>query len=1002
MWSAWPYMIAPVPSSFHLVNYQLKMLRSYLENPDLHFKASRNPELVGGAFVGIEPERVGEVRRLLEETERRLADNVALVQSIESFQRRLLAEARGTGLAPFYAQLPDELRGLVELVYDYHNRPSLRLFENLLYASRFYTEDLQALRVSRLEEDQARPFVINTPRLPADDQLHWQVAYDDPRVDALFGLDSTPRGLADIRDALGLGAGEMETLRPLLSADPRPLPETWRQKGVRIRYFGHACILIEWDGISILTDPYVPVRPARGGPERLSYQDLPARIDYALVTHLHHDHFALETLLRLRHRIGHVVVPKSAGMLYGDVSLKLMCRRLGFKRVVELDALESIALPDGEIVGLPFLGEHGDLAHSKTAYIVRAGRERIMVGADSDCLDRALYVNVRAALGPIETVFLGTESVGAPLSWIYGSLLSAPPQRDHNESRRQHGSDARAALEILEAVGAKRIYNYAMGLEPWLEHILGLGLHEDAPQWQASERLLSCARRRGLLAVERPFCKHEIHLGEAAASQTAAGPDAGAAEPAESSPPADGKGGGGATLSAVQEHLLRTSAAGELPARNVCAVLTFKGDLRTEALERSLSAIHDRHEVLRGRCLSARGVPTGIGTTDSPVELLTADLSAEDEPVRAAEAARRAAAGVEFDLSRGPLWRCLLLRLSAEDYVLVLTLHSLAGDERSGEVIARELNEHYRAYSTGDDAEPSAALPFQFAEMAARERARLESDREGPAYWAKQLEGGAPPLSAPAGASAPGPETGRTRRLPVELPPDLLRGLKKLAESHASRLGEVLAASLLTLFHHHTGEEYIPLATLVENRDAEGADRLVGCFASTLVLCTDLSGNPTFLNLLRRVGDVSARARERGHWSWEALAGVGRLADRFASQPPFRLMLILKESPVQSSPRNAFVLREVETVGSREAELTVILQEKEGALAGVFEYDPSHMGDETAAALVRHLTSVVRAAVSNPDQTLAELLTGDTETEDDFFFPVSPDAPDDTEPHFIL
>lgn len=1006
MWSAWPYTIAPVPSSFHLVNYQLKMLRSYLENPDLHFSASRNPELVGGAFVGVEPGRAGEVRQLLEETERRLAANVSLVESIESFQRRLVAEARGAGLAPYYAQLPEDLSGMVELVYDYHNRPSMRFFENLLYASRLYTDDLQAFRLSQLEEDNTRQFVINTPRLPEGGQLHWQVAYDDPRVDALFCLDSEPRTLAEIRDSLGLNPDEMETLLPLLSPDARPLPDAWRGEGVRIRYFGHACILIEWDGVSILTDPYVPVRPARGGLERLSYQDLPARIDYALVTHLHHDHFALETLLRLRHRIGHVVVPKSAGLLFGDVSLKLMCKRLGFGRVVELDAFESIPLPGGEIVGLPFLGEHGDLAHSKSAYMVRAGGERIMVGADSDCLDRALYENVRAALGPIETVFLGTESVGAPLSWIYGPLLAAPPQRDHDESRRQHGSDARAALEILEAVGAKRVYNYAMGLEPWLEHILGLGLTEDAPQWQASERLLACARRRGLLAVERPFGTQDIYLDGAgtprrASALWAAEPFARAHGPGAPSPSVNGDADVRPTLSVVQEHLLRTSGEGELPTRNVSAVLNFKGELQQEALGRSLSAIQDRHEVLRSRCVFEEGVPAGIVETDLPFELATADLSAEDDPAGAAEAMREAAAGTGFDLSRGPLWRCLLLRLSAEEYMLVLTLHRLAGDEKSAEVIARELNTLYRAHSAGDGAH-LPPLPFRFAEFAARERALLERDREGLAYWSKQLDGGAPPLFDPANATAPGADAARTKRLTVELPPDLLGGLKELAGQHGAQPRDVVAASLLTLLYNHTAAEYIPLGTPVENREVEGADQLVGCFASTLILCTDLSGEPTFLNLLGRVREVSARAAERGRWSWEALAGVGRLAARFESLPPFRLMLALKRQPASPDDANIFVLREVEADGLRGAELTVTLCENDGAFRGLFEYDPSRVSDETAAALAGHLEAFMREVVSNPDKTLAELLTLAAGVEDEFSFPLSPEELADAEAQFIL
>jgi len=250
----------------------------------------------------------------------------------------------------------------------------------------------------------------------------------------------------------------------------------------------------------------------KGGLERFSFRDLPEEIDYALITHNHQDHNNLETLLRLRHRIKCLVAPRSSNMLYGDISLKLLAHRIGFRNVSEMDVLDSLPLPDGEITAVPFLGEHADLAHGKTGYVIRLGRRGLLIGADSDCLDKQIYENVRRCIGRVDTVFLGTESVGAPLSWTYGPLLPRKPSLQEDESRRQHGCDARRAIDILEALGASRLYNYGMGLEPWLEHILGLGLTENSPQWMESEKLLAQARRRGFVAAERLYGKAEVIL----------------------------------------------------------------------------------------------------------------------------------------------------------------------------------------------------------------------------------------------------------------------------------------------------------------------------------------------------------------------------------------------------------------------------------------------------------------------------------------------------------
>ena len=511
-WPAWSYLISPAAASLQLLNYQVRTMESYLLDPESHVKASRDPELLGGPFMDIAIERSDDVAALLASTEKKQKHNLHFAKAITDFYDVLINEARGQELDSFYQRMPYALRGFVELVYDYNNNPSMRFFEGLLYQSEYYDAGLQSLRLSQPETDSSRPFFMSTPCLPAEDQLDWAVSFDDPRVDELFKLDSEAQPLGYIREVLGLREKEETLLRRMLSDEPITLPEVWKGDEVRIRYFGHACVLVEWRGLAILTDPFIAAVPTRGGIDRLTYRDLPAKIDYALVTHNHCDHFVLETLLRLRNRIECVIVPRAAGLAHGDVSLKLMARKLGFKNVVELDALEGIPLLDGEITAIPFLGEHGDLPHGKAGYVVRAGKQKMLFAADSNCLDGLMYERVQGVMGAIQSVFIGTESVGAPLSWSYGPLLPKKPSHGVDRSRRQRGCDAERAWKILEAVGARRVYNYGMGQEPWLEHILALGLSEDSPQVRESDKLLARARERGFLAAERLFGRGEFFV----------------------------------------------------------------------------------------------------------------------------------------------------------------------------------------------------------------------------------------------------------------------------------------------------------------------------------------------------------------------------------------------------------------------------------------------------------------------------------------------------------
>lgn len=514
-WPAWPYVIAPVAASLHLLNYQLELMRSYLQDPVAHVKAAHDPELIGGAFMSIPVERADEVERLLAETMSRQRQNIELARAVTGFCSWLDEEAKGQSLEKYYEVLPEQLRGYVELAYDYMNHPIVRFIEGLLYESPYYDKSLQVLKLSRARRDDARPFFMSTPALPTGAQLEWAIPFEHPHLDEFCRLDITPQPLARIRELVGLSEKDDSLLLPLLTEAPLAPKPKRESAPIRLRYFGHACVLVEYQGISLLTDPFIAAVPVEGGMARLTFRDLPDRIDYVLITHSHCDHFVLETLLRLRDRINCLIVPKSYGLLYGDVSLKLLARKLGFKHVLELDTFETIALADGEILAVPFLGEHGDLAHGKTGYVVRVGNERILFAADSNCLDRRMYEQVRNYVGQIETVFLGIEPTGAPLSWSYGPLFPKKPPASIDRSRRQRGADAGSALELLAAVGATRIYNYGMGREPWLQHILALDLAANSPQIQEADKLLATARAQGFLAAERPLGKAEIQLSNA-------------------------------------------------------------------------------------------------------------------------------------------------------------------------------------------------------------------------------------------------------------------------------------------------------------------------------------------------------------------------------------------------------------------------------------------------------------------------------------------------------
>ena len=509
-WYAWWYLVAPATAPLYVANHHVKLMESFVANPAIHVAALKNPALAGGPYINYGVERAAEVKQLLERTRKEQASSLQLAQALYELDK-LLATANGFSLEELYKKVPDILQGYVELTYDLNNRASPRFFEALLYRGPHYKESSQSLSFRLLKGD-ARPYVFSTPRLDSDsDTLHVRLPFRHEAIDQLYAMRRAPGPVEPIREALGIHGKDAELFSTFFTDQaPRPAPR-YEGDGVRVRYFGHACVLIETRDVSILTDPVVSYDFPTDLP-RYTHADLPEKLDYVVITHGHADHLMFEPLLQLRHKVVTVVVPASNGGALADPSLKLMLQALGFKNVVALAELESLPLPDGTITGVPFIGEHADLnIQAKIAHLVRLKGRSMLMAADSNALEPRLYDLVHSAVGDIDVLFLGMESEGGPLSWMYGPMLPTPLPRKMDQSRRLNGSNAERAIEIAKRINPKQVHIYAMGREPWMGHVMAMGYHENSPQLIEARKLLAWCQERGITA-SLPYVQAELFL----------------------------------------------------------------------------------------------------------------------------------------------------------------------------------------------------------------------------------------------------------------------------------------------------------------------------------------------------------------------------------------------------------------------------------------------------------------------------------------------------------
>lgn len=499
-WYAWPYLVPPITRAMNMAGRQIRLMKSFVQEHQLHILANKDKQLAGGDFVACSEDQLNDVRALVTEVERDYRVYFEIRRAVAALQATL-EQVDGRSLEALYAEIPDILDGYVELTYDMNHKPSIRFLESLLYASPLNMVSAQSMAFGCLQDNAERPFVLSSPRLPDERHLHINAPFDAAAVDQIFAMRTTPAHSSTIDKLFaGLDCRGGPNYRELFSAEAPRYRHAPPSSGVRVRFIGHAGVLFETAAVSVLIDPVIPSRTASMGDSVISFAELPERIDYICITHTHMDHLCLETLLQLRHKTGQVLVPKSNGGGIADPSIKLMLASLGFK-VAEVDEMDMLPVKDGSITAIPFLGEHADLnIRSKSAWFIQLHGKKFLCMADSACLSDALYRHIRAVIGKVDMLLIGMECIGAPMTWLYGALFTKPVPREINESRRFNGSDFVSAKRMVDIFEPDEVYVYALGMEPWSRYFMGIHYDEDARQIQESDQLIVYCRERGIAA----------------------------------------------------------------------------------------------------------------------------------------------------------------------------------------------------------------------------------------------------------------------------------------------------------------------------------------------------------------------------------------------------------------------------------------------------------------------------------------------------------------------
>jgi amino acid adenylation domain-containing protein len=434
--------------------------------------------------------------------------------------------------------------------------------------------------------------------------------------------------------------------------------------------------------------------------------------------------------------------------------------------------------------------------------------------------------------------------------------------------------------------------------------------------------------------------------------------------------------GGDLPLSFAQQRLwfLDQLAPGN-PVYNVAGAYRLRGPLNVTALEQSLSEIVRRHEALRTTFAAVDGQPFQRVAPHHILALPVIDLRGLPNGEKETRALQLAAedAHCPFDLGQGPLFQVTLVQLAEEDYVLLLKKHHIISDGWSMGVLFRELTALYEAFSSGRPS-PLPELPIQYADFAVWQRQWLQGEvlQRQLAYWKQQLHGPLPVLELITDRPRPPRQSFQGADHSMVLSRTLTEALKALSQQEGITLFMTLLAALQTLLQRYTGQHDILVGSPIAGRDRVRIEGLIGFFLNMLVLRTDLSGNPTFRELLQRVREVTLGAYAHQDLPFERLLEELQPERDLSHTPLFQVffnLLSFTEHRLQLPGLTVTPLK----IDNRTAnfDLTLYVEEAAEQLTATLNYNTDLFDAATIARMLGHFQTLLAGVVANPDKRLS-------------------------------
>ncbi|HKQ06310.1 MAG TPA: amino acid adenylation domain-containing protein, partial [Blastocatellia bacterium] len=400
----------------------------------------------------------------------------------------------------------------------------------------------------------------------------------------------------------------------------------------------------------------------------------------------------------------------------------------------------------------------------------------------------------------------------------------------------------------------------------------------------------------------------------------------------------------------------------ESAAYNIPMAVRLSGELNLAVLEQSLGEIARRHEVLRTRFELRQQQGVQVIEAAGGVRLRLWELGQLPAEMResAARAILRQESSRGFDLRGGPVLRAALLRLQKDEHVLVVVMHHIASDGWSTGVLVSEFSRLYEAYSQG---RPSALeeLRIQYADYAVWQRQYLQGAvlDEQLSYWRRQLAEVAV-LELPTDRPRRAVQTALGARLPLIIGPELTESIKRLCQQEGVTLYMALLAAFKVVLNRYSGQTDIAVGTPIAGRNRKETEGLIGFFVNTLVLRTDLSGEPTYRDLLTKIRERALDAQAHQELPFEKLVEAMEPARSLSSTPIFQVMFALQNAPGQEVKLKELRLApaSVET-GTAKLDIALSLSEKDQRIVGTIEYYVDLYDEETIARMGEHYKRVI-------------------------------------------